>query len=56
MKTVPHRAAIALTSLLVVSLAQAQEEHRGVNLYSVSPHPIAAAAVLKHVQDVDHKQ
>lgn len=26
MKTVPHRAAIALTSLLVVSLAQAQEE------------------------------
>jgi hypothetical protein len=30
--------------------------HRVVNLYSVSPHPIAAAAVLKHVQDVDHKQ
>ncbi|HEY8246105.1 MAG TPA: hypothetical protein VIG38_02330 [Hyphomicrobium sp.] len=30
--------------------------HRVVNLYSFSPNPIAAAAVLKHVQDVDHKQ
>jgi hypothetical protein len=30
--------------------------HRVVNLYSVSPNPIAAAAVLKHVQDVDRKQ
>ena len=30
--------------------------HRVVNLYNFSPHPIAAAAVLKHVQDVGPKQ